>query len=361
MAYTTIDDPSEYFQSAIWTGNASSRTITFTGNADMQPDMVWSKKRADAAQNHCITDTQRGVANIIFPDNADQESATQLITSMASDGFAINNNALINENSKTYVAWAWKANGGSSTGSAAESGDNPAYNHQANTTSGFSIITYTGTGANGVIPHGIGVAPKMVWSKGRNHGNNWRVGLAGTAIDFTDSIKLNENETAQDNATYWQDTAPSSTNISVGSNDNINNDGNTSVIYAWAEIQGFSKMGTYTGVGDGGDDGDGQYVWTGFTPAMVFIKRIDGANGNWHIYDSIRSTFNQVDDALQINTNNTEFVTSNKIDFLHNGFRLRGGNEATTNNDGTTYLYAAWAKHPAVTSEGVPATAVAFI
>ena len=141
MAYTTIDDPSEYFQTIIYTGNGSSRSLTFSGNADMQPDMFWSKKRADASQNHCITDSQRGVANIIFPDVADQESATQLVTSFDSDGVSINNNSLVNENSKTYVAWAWKANGGTSTGSAAESGDNPAYNHQANTTSGFSIIT----------------------------------------------------------------------------------------------------------------------------------------------------------------------------------------------------------------------------
>jgi len=350
MAYTTIDDGSKYFQSVIYTGNSTSRSITNTGNSDMQPDWVWTKKRS-AAQNHCVTDSSRGVANIIFPDVSDNESATQLLTSFDSDGFSINTNALVNENSATYVGWQWKCNGGTTETAVNESGDNPGNVRQTNTDAGFSIITYTGTGDAGTIAHGLGAVPHWIVIKQRTD-----VGGVAEWVVFhktltgTHYVKMSTDAAQINSSGLWEDTDPTSSVFTVHSSHQANADSGTFVAYVFTEKQGYSRFSSYEGNGNA----NGPCVYTGFKPAMVITKPID-ATGNWNINDSVRSPENVVDERIRINDNNAE-SDSDAIDFLSNGFKIRTNGTSYNQND-STYIYMAFAEHPFVSSEGVPTTA----
>ena len=347
MAYTTIDDPSAYFQTLLYTGNGSARSLTNDGNSNLQPDWVWTKKR-NAAQNHCVTDSSRGVGNILFPDVADQESATQLLTSFDSDGFSINTNALVNQNTHTYVAWQWKANGGTT---ASNSDGSLTSTVQASTTSGFSIVTYTGNASQGAtIGHGLGAVPNVVLVKGRSVGDSWTMLHSGIASDFqTDMIKLDETGAAQDNSVFWNDTAPTSSVFSVdgaGGESKVNESGKTYVAYCFTPIQGYSKFGSYTG------NGGSQFVYTGFAPAFLIEKRSSNS-GTWTMYDNKRSPFNERSEVLHPESNAAEETYASAPDFLSNGFAPRGA----VNDNGETVIYLAFAEHPFVSSEGVPTTA----
>ena len=353
MAYTTIDDGSKYFQTAIWTGNASNRSIVNPGNSDMQPDWVWTKKRS-AAQNHCVTDSSRGVANIIFPDASDNESATQLLTSFDSDGFSINTNALVNENSATYVGWQWKCNGGSTETAVNESGDNPGNVRQTNTDAGFSIITYTGTGDAGTIAHGLGAVPHWIVIKQRTD-----VGGVAEWVVFhkrlggTHYVKMSTTASQIDSSGLWEDTDPTSSVFTVHSSHQANADGGNFVAYVFTEKQGYSKFGSY--IGSGNDNGP--FIYTGFKPAWLMIKRIDGGSNAWGIYDSVRGAFNEITMNLDADRNDAENTATNydDLDFLSNGFKLYELNDDINASD--TYVYMAFAEHPFVSSKGVPTTA----
>ena len=348
MAYTTIDDPSQYFQTVLWTGNNSSRSITNDGNSDMQPDWVWTKKRS-AAQNHCVTDSSRGVGNILFPDVADAESATQLLTSFDSDGFSINNNALINENSATYVGWQWKANGGTTTTNDASSTGVGTIDsvYQANTTAGFSIVTYTGTGSAGTIAHGLGVAPTLIIGKDRDDTSQWFV--QHPHYGATHYGELDDTTVFADDANYFNDSTPTSTVFGIGT-DGATGGTTDYVAYCFAEKQGYSKFGGYTGNGNA----DGPFVYTGFKPAWVMMKRTDNTS-SWNILDNKRDTFNVMDTQLLADGNEAD-QDYDWMDFLSNGFKIRR-NSTQNNADGGTYIYMAFAESPFVSSKGVPTTA----
>ena len=350
MAYTTIDDPSVYFQTALWTGNNSSRSITNDGNSDMQPDWVWTKKRS-ATQNHCVTDSTRGVTKIIFPDVDDAESATQLLTSFDSDGFSINNNALINENSATYVGWQWKAGGGSTS-----SNNDGSYTStvQANTTAGFSIVKYgdaTSFSAStpATVGHGLGAVPKMIIIKNLDGTRSW--GIQHATNGAGKIIYLDLANAVADSSGFDNSTSPTSSVFTVNTL-NVGNGNNLEYIaYCFAEIQGYSKIGGYTGNGNA----DGTFVYTGFRPAWIMGKRSSGAHG-WFLFDDVRDTFNPTNQLLEPSNSNAETNDSFDIDILSNGFKLRGS-ENTINGDGESYIYMAFARHPFVSSEGVPVTA----
>jgi len=346
MAYTTIDDPSAHFQTALWTGNASSRSLTNDGNSNLQPDWVWTKKRS-ATQNHCVTDSSRGVGNILFPDATDAESATQLLTSFDSDGFSINNNALINENSATYVGWQWKANGG--TTSSNSEGTNITSTVQANTTAGFSIVTFTGTGNDGdSYGHGLNSAPELVFPKKRSGTSNWQ----GYAFDGGNSQYFYLNLTNAFASTSGNSAASSSSVITTDGSGDSNPSGGTVVSYCFHSVQGYSKIGRYTGNGNA----DGPFIYTGFKPAWVMIKKSgSGTAAHWRISDSTRSTFNPADHQLSPSSNGAEF-NENDMDLLSNGFKIRQSN-TYANQDGVQFIYMAFAEHPFVSSEGVPTTA----
>jgi len=347
MAYTTIDDPSAHFQTALYSSDSSSVTVTNGGNSDLQPDWIWIKVR-NGTNNHNTFDTSRGVANRLKPDTDDDEDGSSGV-SVSSDGFAtgtslgdINNTS----GSNNYVAWQWKANGGTRTTNT-ESGDNPAGGYQANTTAGFSIIDYTGTGATGTMAHGLGAVPHMIFFKTRATGN-WNVYHKSITADKYLLLSTTAAET--DDNSRFNDTEPTSTVFTLDTAADVNGDGTNYIAYAFAPIQGYSKFGSYTGNGNA----DGTFVYTGFKPAWLMIKKSSGTEG-WHILDYKRDV-NENNTRLQAEVSNAEDTSEDGLDMLSNGFKIRttwGGH----NTSGGTYVYMAFAEHPFVSSEGVPCTA----
>ena len=350
MSFTTINDPSEYFQTTLYTGNASSRSITNTGNSDLQPDWVWLKKRNEA-QNHTVYDSNRGVSKILFPDGSDAEATSpSVLTAFNSDGFSLSADALGNDNSDTYVSFQWKANGGTTTtndASATSVGTIDSV-YQANTAAGFSIVTYTGAGGNQTVAHGLGVTPEVIFIKLRSGAGDWT--SYHSVLGAEKFMRLNDTNAVGDQATYFQDTAPTSTVFSVGNAGDVNTSSGTHVAYCFKSIKGYSKFGSYLG----NADNNGTFVYTGFSPAWLMIKRTDSTQ-QWNIHDNKRKTYNQDVAYVFANLNNAEATSSNLyLDFLSNGFRLRNGDDAQNNG---TYLYLAFAHQPFVTSSGVPTTA----
>jgi len=354
MAYTTIDDPSEYFQTTLYTGDgSSSQAQTNTGNSDLQPDWVWIKKRAGGtARAHQLYDSTRGVTKLLHSDSDGAEQTQSAgLTAFGSDGFTVSDDDGIGANTATYVAWQWKCNGGTTT-SFTESGNNPGGTIQTNTTAGFSIITTTGTGATGTIAHGLGAVPHWWISKQRSNAENWAVyHVSNTSAPETEILTLNTTDATADNANAYNDTAPTSTNLTVHTKNEVNTDGRTYVHYVFAPIQGYSKFGSYTGNGNA----DGPFVYTGFKPAWLLIKRTS-SSGDWLLWDNKRDTFNVTDVVLKPNSSAAENTGYWYIDFLSNGFKIRA-TDGEINQNGGTLIYMAFAEHPFVSSKGVPVTA----
>ena len=349
MAYTTINNPELYFQTKLYTGNDSSNAITLDGDANMQPDLIWIKNRGDG-QNSFVVDSVRGASVYLETDSDDVDtSASGAFTSFNSDGFTLTGSGgRQNANSHTYVAWCWNTQGGSGTSNT--SGTTNTTSTSVGQTQGFSISTYTGTGSAATIGHGLGAAPEVIIVKKRtpsdDHWFNYH-----KVIGNGKRLLLSNNVAEATSSSYWADTTPSSTVYSVSTNGGNNESSHTYVAYCWRSIQGFSKMGDYTGTGNV----NGAFVYTGFKPAMVIIK---GNNTeNWHIYDNKRNVGNPTDQALQPNSpSQTEFTETNVLDFLSNGFKL-GVSGSGHNGSGVQYIYMAWAEAPLVNSNGVPTTA----
>ena len=352
MAYTTIDDPSAHFQAVAYTGGGNSSSVTFGGNSDLQPDFLWIKRR-DSADNSKVFDTSRGVGSgnepYLTTVSDEQEQSYNYLASMDSDGFTHNTtDSSTGASGNTYVAWGWKANGGTRTTNT-ESGNNPGGGYQANTTSGFSIVDYTGTGAEGTMAHGLGAKPDFIIIKTRATGN-WNVYHKSITADKYLLLSTTAAET--DTTSRFNDTEPTSTVFTINTSADVNGDGTTYIAYAFRSIQGYSKFGTYTGNGNA----DGAFIYTGFKPAWVMTKQTNGTN-NWHIHDNKRNLFNPVNTQLKADANNADDTPSggeNSRDFLSNGFKFR---HADHNNQAHTYIYMAFAEQPFVSSEGVPCTA----
>ena len=277
MAYTTIDDPSVYFQTATWTGSSGTDTITFDGNSDLQLDWLWSKCRSNA-HSHALMDTSRITSGDYLPLFADTTDVEQTfydseLQSILSDGFTVGTQPHAGGDGKTYVGFAWKANGGSTTtndASATSVGSIDSV-YQANTTAGFSIVTYTGTGSIGSLAHGLGAVPHVMIVKNRSKsaGESWTVyHHKNTSAPETENLQLNTTNATSDTDAPWNDTAPTSTVFTVKNDDVTNDSGETFVGYFFTEIQGYSKFGSYTGSGST----DGPFVYTGFKPAWLIVK-----------------------------------------------------------------------------------------
>jgi hypothetical protein len=334
MAYTNIDDPSAYFQTALYTGNGSTQNITNDGNSDLKPDLVWTKARSGTS-HHTNVDSSRGAGKQIYPNLTAAEETVSGVSGFLTDGFSLGSNGTANADGVTHVAWQWKANGGTTT-AFTESGDNPGGTYQANTTAGFSIVTYTGTGAAGTVTHGLGVAPKFIIIKNRGVADPWAVYYG----DATDYLVLNDTAATVDNAAWWNDTAPSSTVFTVNTDHSVNADGELYIAYAFAEVQGYSKFSTYVGNGNV----DGPFVYTGFKPAFVLVKS-SSATHNWHILDNKRDPSNVVDKYL--NPDNTAAEDTFTFgDFVSNGFKWRSSSGTSFNESGTSYIYMAFAENP---------------
>ena len=343
MAYTTIDDPSAFFKVQLYSGNASAgRAIAFDDtDTDMQPDLVFIFARG-GNEYPSLYDSARGTQKLLRLDNDDPpstESGTDGVTAFSSDGFTIGGDENVNNTSETFVAWCWKESA----------------------TAGFDIVTYSGSGSARTISHSLSAVPKFIVTFDRTDGSmNRNVYHAGnTSAPETDVLALNETNATSDSNIYWNDTAPTSSVFSLGTAGQVNDSGDDYVAYLFSEKQGYSKFGSYTGNGgsSGVNTADGTYVYTGFRPAWVMIKRTDSAQ-QWGIGDTKRDVDNPVQHHLFSESNQAEGGASsyNNFDILSNGFKCRSG-EQWTNASGGTYIYIAFAEAPFVNSNGVPCNA----
>ena len=347
--YTSIDDPTEYFQVKLWTGNATTRTIDLDNNATMQPDFSWIKSRSNTFENYWENSTNG--TNKYLRSNSSAAEETGTVITYNSTGFGIGSGAENNTNATTNVGWFWKANGGT-TASFTESGNNPGGTHQANTTAGFSIVAYTGTGGAGTVSHGLSATPRVIMVKRTSGVADWNVYHASnTSSPETDYLVLNTEAATSDN-TRWNDTAPTTSVFSVGTDDAVNGDASTYLAFVFAEKQGYSKFGSYVGNGNA----DGAFIYTGFKPAWIMVKNITDSGVSWMIQDHKRDINNPVHHRLKANATTAEATNINQMDFLSNGFKCRV-NDSSWNLSGKTYIYMAFAENPFVTSTGTPTTA----
>ena len=328
----TIKDGEDYFNTVLYTGNGgTNRSITGVG---FPPDLVWIKER-NTAVSHMIYNSVVGANKRLSSDNANAEATdSDGLKSFDSDGWTMDAKGSINGNGDTYVAWNWKANGSgvSNTDGSITS------TVSANTSSGFSVVTYTGNGTNGsTIGHGLGIAPSFFVVKSRDAATSWRA--YHSSLGATKYITLNNTDAAGTASSLWNNTAPSSSVITVGTDGDSNLSARTYVIYAFAPIEGYSAFGSYTGNGST----DGPFVYTGFRPAWLMLKRTDVANG-WPVIDTKRDTYNVMGNYLYPNTSGAE-ATYYYADFTSNGFKLRA-TDAGVNASGGTYIYAAFAENP---------------
>ena len=257
----------------------------------------------------------------------------------------------MNQSTDKYIAWNWKANGGTATASASESGTTPTYSVQANTTSGFSIVTYTGTGANGTVPHGLGAIPELIFVKcysNSSSSDHWYTYCKYSATSNPEQYELYLNlntlayKDSSDNTRAWNATAPTDTVFSIGDIADVNEDNELYVAYCFTPIDGFSKMGMYPGTAYT----DGAFINTGFKPAWIMVKAITGAVDNWAIYDSTRDTYNPRDSYIYGDDAQGEATYSTAlVDFVSNGFKWRGAVNFG-NNSSKRYIYLAFAEVP---------------
>ncbi len=357
MAYTTIDDPSAHFQANAYSGSSNPQTITNDGNSDLQPDFLWSKRR-DSAAPHYLFDSTRGVNSSLSSDDTDAvDTATGYLASFNSDGFTTGSDSALAYSGRTYVAWQWKANGGTTS-----SNNDGSYTStvQANTTAGFSIVKYGDASSfsastPATVGHGLGKTPKWIIIKNLDGSRSWgvhHVSNGAGKIIYLDLTNAVASSTGFDNGTL-----PTSSVFTVNTLNVANGNNLEYIAYCFAEIQGYSKFGGYNGNGNA----DGPFVYTGFKPAWVMTKRTD-TTGNWYIYDSTRNgssgpDTNQAHTILYANDTSAEIDNSSRgIDMNANGFKIRNTLNDVNNSSGT-YIYMAFAHHPFVSSEGAPTTA----
>jgi hypothetical protein len=337
MAFTTINNGSLFMNTKLYTGNGSTQSIT---GVNFQPDMIWQKERSSNSY-HVLTDAVRGNTKQLFPNDASGDATSSLyITSFDSDGFGQGQNNDTNQSGQTYASWNWKA-GTAVSGNTSGSGTYKTYTGSVNTTSGFSIIKYVGNGTAGhTIPHHLGAVPKMIIMKRINAAGGsagldaWQV--YHQALGNTKRLVLNSTGGEDASTTYFNDTTPTSSVFTLGTGPAGNNTDYGYIAYCFADIQGYSKFGSYTGNGNN----DGPFVYTGFKPAWIMIKIATGNTNNWMMYDNQRSLFNLTDKTIEANNNGAE-GTSLGIDMLSNGFKTRVTGNGT-NLSGSTYIYMAF-------------------
>ena len=345
----SIKDGSAYFQPKIYTGSTSAQDITFSGNSDLPPDWLWFKARISS--DHFVFDKLRGVLKTISTNDKTAEvTSTGSMTAFGTDGFSLGDGGSDNDingvDGTNYVVWGWAANG---SGSSNEDGSINTTATSANTTAGFSISTYTGTGSGATVGHGLGVKPSVVLVKcfgtASTHWiiNDW-------SGDYSNKLKLNENEAASSSSGFV--TAASSTTFTLGTDTDVNGSSRTYVAYCFAEIDGYSKISSYTG----NNNADGPFVFTGFAPAYVLWKNRSTAGNHWVVADRARSPGNVSVERLFPDLTNAESTSTAMCDFLSNGFKIRS-TMGEINTSGDTIIYMAFAENPFGGSGLAPATA----
>ena len=345
MAYTTIDNPELHFQCKTYTGNGSTQSITLDGSEDMQPDFVWIGNRG-RSEDKPIYDSVRGATKAILSDTtAASETKSTGLTSFNSDGFSLGSDSMANYNNDTMVAWCFKGGGSASS----NSNGSITSSVSANTTAGFSISTLdVGDTGNITFGHGLGAAPTFFWIKATSGTGGWVV--YSLIVGNNKYLYLNSTDAAATSTSVWQNTAPTSAVIYTNSSDM--QDDRVVVCHAFTPIKGFSKFGSYTG----NNNSDGPFVYLGFKPAFLMIKRSSDGTNSWEIRDNKRDTFNSADDRAFADASAADDADNEGVDFLSNGFKIKN-NGAGGNADGVTYIYVAFAEAPFVNSNRVPCNA----
>jgi len=343
MAYTTIKKPSDYFNTKLYSGNSSTQSITGVG---FQPDWTWIKYRNDV-YGHDLYDAVRGATKTLNSNNANAEyTSADRLTSFDSDGFSLGSNASVNNSGGNFVSWNWLG----ANGTASNTDGSITSTVSANTTSGFSIVSYTGNATNGAtVGHGLGAVPDMLIGKDLSDASGWGIWHkdltnAGYKLSFTTDAQADDTDLFGGTSR----TAPTSSVFTLGSGGGLNG-ANANIVYAFTSIKGFSKFGSYAANGNA----DGPFLYTGFKPAFVMSKRTDSAGNSWRMFDNKREGYNGAMGIIHANLTDTESVAST-IDFLSNGFKIRT-TSTDQNTSGATYIYMAFAEEPLVGDN--PATA----
>ena len=352
MAYTTINKSTDYFRTKLYTGDETARSITFDESANMQPDLMWVKSRGHTASWLC-NDAVRGATKRLKLDQTSTESTqTAMISAFNTNGFSLGTSTTANQNSTNFIAYNWKAGGGQGSSNTAGS-INTTYT-SVNTTSGFSISQYTGTGSAGAtVGHGLGVAPKMIIVKGLTYADVWIVGgdnLGG----WNKEMYLNSTGAVATNNNAFNGVAPTSSVFTLGSGNGTNKSGDDYIAYCFAEKTGYSKFGKYSAVGNV----DGNFIYLGFKPSFFLAKRITDGTEPWIMFDNKRNPFNGVDKNLKPSLSEAE-ATQNppSMDFLSNGIKFRNLDGTFSNAAGKEFIYMAFAEAPLVGTNNVPCTA----
>ena len=368
-----IIKPQRHFETLIWDGNSTQdRNIT---GLEFKPDFVWIKSRSHAtyggglSYHHLIWDVLRGVgSNTIGASSRKELTVNQSyeegrganytdyyghVSSFNKDGFQLDHVTgeppfYVNQTNRTYVAWCWKAGGAG----VSNSDGSIASTVSANTEAGFSIVTYTGSGSNATIGHGLDEAPQVLFVKTRTSADHWAI--YHHSVGNTKILYLNLTNSPATSSNYWNDTTPTSTVFSIGSDNKTGKSGDNYVAYCWHEVPGYSKFGSYKGNGSA----DGPFINLGFRPAWFLQKKTSGTGG-WYLFDNKRSGFNVDNDMLVPNGTDAEYDgdTYPRLDFLSNGIKWRDAGSSVHNASGATYVYMAFAERPSGTIFGVDANA----
>ena len=332
-AQTDDDFPQKNFNVVTFSGNGSTNAVTGLG---FKPDFIWGFTR-DGNQSKRMIDSTRGGSSSIFSDStAAARTSNTVISEFGSDGFTANGGYFNNDSGKECGAWCWRANGGTTSSNSSGSITSTV---QTNPAQNFSIATYTGSGSAGAtIGHGLSAKPAFILIKNTSDVDYWAVYHESIGADFYTSLTAS---VFSNNATFWNDTEPTSSVITLGTNNRVNGSSNSHVCYAWSQVEGYMKFSTYTGNGNA----DGPFVYTGFRPRMLFIKR-NANSHNWITFDTATVTFNPVNEYANWDTGNASAQSaSDKIDVLSTGFKLRSTG-SSFNNSGSEYVYGAWGDVP---------------
>ena len=337
-----INKPNLHFNTKLYTGNAGTQSITGVG---FQPDLTWIKRRNTTGGN-MWTDAVRGVTKtIISNETSAEQTFANGLTAFGTDGFTVGSEGGFNS-ANTIASWNWKA--GNSAGSSNSNGSITS-TVSANTTAGFSIVKYTGTGSNATIGHGLGVAPSMIIIKNLTSGRDWLV--YHKELGNTHGIYLDLTNASTSSSGFFNNTSPTSSVFSVGTDTDANDSSDNTIAYCFAEKTGYSKFGSYTGNGST----NGTFVFCGFRPAWVMSKRSDSSDG-WRIRDAKRDIDNPAQHRLLANASDAEVSASSQdTDFLSNGFKIRNS-DSGYNGSGATYIYMAFGQS-IVGSNNIPANA----
>ena len=360
MAYTTIDNPELYFQVKAYTGNGTAigsggLAVTLDGDEDMQPDFVWLKNRSTADRSNQVYDVLRGVTKGLKTNSSDEENtSSERLTAFGSDGFTVGDNVDVNTSGDNYVAWCWKAGTAFSNDASATSVGDIDSTGSISTAAGISIMSYTGTGtADQSVAHGLGATPQFIIIKNRTTAGYWPVtNPRFVSVSDTNILYLQLTAAESDDTNINGTTAPSSTVFGVDDYGAVNTSGDAHIAYCFAPKQGYSAMGSYTGNGST----DGPFVYTGFSPAWVLVKKSSVSGSSWTVLDNKRNTFNPMGKGLFPDSAQAEYDYTDRRDFYSNGFKIRISGSAE-NTSGVIYTYMAFAEAPFVNSKGVPCNA----